>query len=86
MTNEGQLRVWWIPQLPMDAFHVEVKTPLEARKILDTLARYDLFQLEHNVKPDFANAGGLQVFEDGEWTEWYDEETGDSIDEIDYDD
>lgn len=72
------LRVWWIPQVPMkDAFHVPVGSPEEAIKIIETLANYDLFQLKHNIKPDYTNVGGLDVFEDGEWVEWYDEHGND---------
>lgn len=72
------LRVWWIPQIPGQRFFVEVPDVPEAKLLLETLARYDLFQLEHNIKPDFANAGGLERLEDGEWVEWYDDE-GDDI-------
>lgn len=78
-----QLRVWWIPQVPMKAFYVPVKNIIEARLILDTLANYDIFQFENNIKPDYCNAGGLEVFDKDyyEWVTWYDEE-GNSIDEI----
>ena len=77
-----KLRVWWIPQVPMKPFHVEVESVYEAKKLLKTLALYDIFQFEHNIKPDYSNAGGLEVFEEGEWTEWYDEDSGDCIDDI----
>ena len=76
----GSLRVWWIPQVPMQPFRVEVATVREAKLLLDTLAKYDIFQFENRIKPDYCNAGGLEVFEDGEWCEWYDED-GNSIDE-----
>jgi len=69
-----QLRVWWIPQVPGKAFHVSAESIAMARKILDTLGDYDLFQLENNIKGDYCNAGGLEVFEDGEWFEWEDED------------
>jgi len=68
------LRVWWIPQVPGKAFHVTVKSPGEAQKLLTALADYDLFQFENKIKPDYCNAGGLEVFEDGDWTEWADED------------
>lgn len=70
-----KLRVWWIPQVPMKAFRVDVNTIEEAKLLLHTLAQYDIFQYENNVKPDFANAGGLEVFdeENGEWCEWCDD-------------
>ena len=59
----GKLRVWWIPQLgSCPPFHVEVRTLAEGKTLLGALAQYDLFQLDHNIKPDFANAGGLEYF------------------------
>jgi hypothetical protein len=77
-----RLRVWWIPQVPMKAFRVDVKTIDEAKLLLRALAQYDLFQLENNIKPDYANAGGLETFQDGDWCEWCDDETGDSISDV----
>ncbi len=79
--NYEDARVWWIPQVPMSPFYVPVKTTEEAILILDTLARYDLFQIATNVKPDYSNAGGLEIMADGEWEEYCDEENRD-IDEI----
>jgi hypothetical protein len=83
-SSVGALRVWWIPQIPGKPFHAPVADLLEGKKVLDVLAKYDLFQLAHNIKPDFCNAGGLECFSqdgDGEWCEWYDPETGNNIDE-----
>jgi hypothetical protein len=71
-----KLRVWWVPQVPMNAFYVDVDSVKEGVKIMDILADYDSFQFDNNVKPDYSNVGGLQMFEDGEWVDWYDEETG----------
>jgi len=76
-----ELRVWWIPQVPMKPFHVEVATTDEAKLILNTLAQYDLFQWRNHVKPDFSNAGGLEVFECGVWSE-YEDGDGMCIDEL----
>ena len=81
MATAGELRVYWIPQVPMSAFHVRVETVAEAHKLLCVLAKYDAFQFENNIKPDYCNAGGLQVFEDGEWVEWYDKDDN-GIDDI----
>jgi len=81
VVKEGDLKVWWIPQVPMEAFEVPVKDVEQAKILLDVLAKYDLFQLKHHVKPDYANTGGLSVYEDGEWVDWCNEE-GQSIDEI----
>ncbi len=65
--KEGDLRIWWIPQVPGTPFYVPIDDQRKGRWLLDVLANYDLFQLEHNIKPDYSNAGGLSVFEDGEW-------------------
>jgi len=77
-----KLKVWWKPQVPMKAsFEVPVNSVEEACLITDTLAAYDLFQLQNNIKPDFSNVGGLMVFEDNEWTDWYNEEDGNDFEE-----
>ncbi len=80
MAEAGDLQIWWVPQVPMTPFNFPVQNLEQGWRMLAMLAQYDLFQLEHNVKPDFSNAGGLNVFEDGEWVDWYDPETGDDID------
>jgi len=79
----GDLQVWWVPQVPMDAFEVDVNSVEEGVKVMDILARYDQFQLDNNVKPDYCNAGGIRRWcanSDGEgtpgWEDWHDEETG----------
>jgi len=77
--KEGQLRVWHKPQLPIHSFYVYVASIEEAGLILETLAVYDLFQLEYQIKPDYSNVQGLDVYEDGEWVEWMDDD-GDDID------
>jgi hypothetical protein len=81
--KQGDLQVWWIPQVPMKPFLVPVSSVAEGVKILDTLAAYDQFQYENRVKPDYCNAGGLSLWnedpDDDEmtgWVDWYDEETG----------
>lgn len=77
-----QLRVWWIPQVPCKAFRVPVANPAAGQALLAVLADYDKFQFEHRIKPDYCNTGGLEVFEDGEWCEWCDED-GYTINESD---
>lgn len=79
-----KMRVWWIPQVPMKSFNVEVDSVEEGVKIMDVLADYDAFQFENNIKPDYCNTGGIQFFDttdtedgpDGSWVDWWDEETG----------
>lgn len=79
----SKLRVWWIPQVPMESFHVPVNSVLEGKKVLDMLAAYDAFQLQYRVKPDYTNAGGLQEYDEetGEWNDWYSECSGDDLDD-----
>jgi len=71
MPQYTEFRVWHIPQVPGKAFHVPVKDAEEGALVLRALADYDLFQHEHNIKPDYANAQGLEAREaEGEWGEW----------------
>jgi hypothetical protein len=83
--KKGDLRVWWIPQVPMKPFRVAVPDVKTAKLLLTTLADYDIFQYKNRIKPDYSNAGGLECFsqdDDGQWCDWYDEETGDDIDTV----
>lgn len=85
--NYGDLRVWWIPQVPMKPFHFPVDSVEQAVHDLRLLAEYDKFQYENRVRPDYCNAGGLEVYVedcDGEgnpgWEDWSDDEQ--TIDEV----
>ena len=69
VSKNGDLRVWWIPQIPMESFYVPVATVEEAQKIMSVLAAYDVFQFEHHIKPDYSNVGGVQILEDGVWVD-----------------
>lgn len=92
MAKHGDLKVWHIPQVPGQAFEAEVSSLREAKLLLDVLAKYDAFQFEHNIKPDYCNVSGLVQFDandnndspDGSWVEWHSED-GYSIDEVDDD-
>lgn len=85
MPKHGDLKVWWIPQVPMKPFEYPVPNIDTAIILCDALAKYDLFQYENNVKPDYCNTGGLVVFEDGEWIDWYyTNEDGDFMDFDEY--
>lgn len=81
-----KLRINHVPQLGIDkSFIVEVENLKEAKKIMDLLANYDLFQYENRIKPDYCNMTVLEEFDEleNEWFNWYDEETGiDNLDEF----
>jgi Superinfection exclusion gene product 17 len=82
----ARLKVWWIPQIPGEPFNWYVETFPEAKTLLDALAQYDIFQLNHKIKPDYSNVGGLMIFEGpprptfaeyhdpDNWNDWEDEE------------
>ena len=76
-----RLRIWHIPQVPMEPFYVVVHSTADAVLVLNALADYDLFQFDNNVKPDYTNAQGLEIYENGGWSEYYNE-VGDNIDDI----
>lgn len=85
----NKMRVWWNPQVGADAtFYIPVQTVEEAKKVMDLLAAYDCFQFNHNIKPDYCNVGGLEVWdeEEQEWLDWEynnddDDEYCDDVDE-----
>lgn len=85
-----QLKVWWIPQVPGKPFVVLLNSFAQAKVLLDALAQYDLFQLANNVKPDYSNAGGLEIYDASctngpgtnyGWTDFYTDD-GDDIDAL----
>lgn len=49
------------------------RTVEEGKKVMDILAAYEAFQLQNIVKPDYVNAGGIEMWneEDKEWNDWY---------------
>lgn len=82
----SKLRVWHIPQVPMKAFTVEVQSVEEGVRLMNALADYDIFQYENNIKPDYCNANGLQIWDEimtdeemadmelkDRWVDWYSE-------------
>lgn len=82
----SKLRVCHIPQLGVDAtFKVEVNSVVEAKKVMDLLSCYDLFQLEHKIKPDFSNICMLQQWneEEQDWVCWETETDDGYFDDVD---
>ena len=77
--KEGDLQVYWIPQIPGEWFEWRIADLAQAAMLLDALAAYDDFQFWKRVKGDYCNAGGLLIFQNGEWEDWYSED-GDDFD------
>ena len=77
MAND--LRICWTPQLGGPTFIRKAGDLEQAALMLDSLAAYDAFQLVHYIKPDYANFWALEIFEDGEWVEWSDPDSGDDF-------
>ena len=75
--KEGDLRIWWVPQIPGKAFEWPVADLTQAALMLDALAAYDDFQFAENVKGDYANMGGLHVYREGDWEDWESEDCDD---------
>jgi hypothetical protein len=74
--EEGDLRVWWVRNPPSPSEYHIVSSPAGAITVLQKLTTADLRNPLITV-----NVGGLEVFEDDEWTEWYDEH-GNDIDHL----
>lgn len=74
LVKEGDLRVWWIKNVPGKAEHVYVADLKEAKTVTDA----EILKQLQDPKV-FSNVFGLEVYEsDGEggfdWCEWYSEE------------
>lgn len=74
--RENAIRVWHVPQVPGAMFYVSVSSISEARLVIKTLGRYDAFQFDENIKPDYCSASGLEERDNGNgtWFEWNDED------------
>ena len=85
MNKHGDLRVWHITQLPGKPFIVSVSSVEEASKILETIWKYDSFQWEENIKPDYSSVSGLELYdaELDEWCEWYSDNDEDIVEYMD---
>jgi hypothetical protein len=68
-TKEGDLRVWNIINPPREPDYYPVKDINHAEKLIDCLAESQLLQNEID-----SNVFGLEIYQDGEWTDWYDDD------------
>ena len=76
----ARYRIWHIANIanvPNRPFHVPVGTIEEAKKVLKFLFDYDNYLGDGVVD---TNASGLEVFEEGEWFEYHNENEEDIMD------
>jgi len=76
-----KLRVLHYPQIPCKPFTVEVKDEEQAYLVSEALANQHLFLFENKFIPDYANIILVQMFDDGEWVDYYNEEHDMEFDE-----
>lgn len=76
--SEGDLKIWYIPQVPMKPYEVDVvrrqgstdEAYLEnARAILEAIVGLSIFEFDNLIKPDYSDAAGISRLEDGEWND-----------------
>lgn len=82
----SKLRVWWVPQVGIEeTFYIPVESVEEGKKVIDLLAAYDAFQLQNQVKPDYLNVGGLQMWDEisQDWADWCMETEDDFFEDVD---
>ena len=72
---ENKLRIWYTI-LGTETYYQEVKTPEEAKLVIDSIARFLNTKVEEGVFEDHCSAAGLEVYDNDEkdWVEWYDED------------
>lgn len=72
---EGEMRVWNVINPPNEPDRYPVNNPAHAYMLIQALAETQLL-----VADVYSNAFGLEVYRDGEWEEWNDDE-GRELDE-----
>jgi hypothetical protein len=76
------LQVWHFPQVPCEAFKVDVKDEYEALKMANTLADQHIWLEANNIIPDYSNAIMVLMYEDNEWIDYYNEHESADWDEM----
>lgn len=69
-----KLRVYY-QVLGEETYYKEVKSPKEAKTVIDSIADFLNFAVDKNIFPDHCSTAGLEVYdlEEQDWVEWYDD-------------
>ena len=78
----NELRVCHFAQVPCKPFIQEVKNEQEAFLLVNTLAKQHLFLLQENIIPDYSNVIIVEMFEDDEWVNYWNESVAMEWEEI----
>lgn len=81
--TEGDLRVFYIPQVPMAGYTVDIPRRVgaedaayleQATFVLDTIIGLSIFEFDNNIKPDYSDYAAILRYEDGDWNDVDEEE------------
>jgi hypothetical protein len=72
-------RLWWRTTCGGETFYADVDSPEAAVTLAFTLATYDKFLISQGHEFGYSGGGGLEVCEDGNWSEWEDAEGNDVL-------
>ncbi len=70
---DQKFRVWYSPQIPMPAFFYDTDSLDTARAVLDALGQFSAYEYNNGVKPDYADAGGIELWDEEYGWEEYDD-------------
>lgn len=88
--RENDLQLWFIPQIGGPTFTHRISDGKEGVYLIDAISQYDLYCHRNNLRPDFANAGGINRYEldpneekkTFTWFTYYDDETGEEPEDM----
>jgi len=78
---DKNFRVWYIPQIPWEAYKVYVDTITEWILVAKTIIWLSIFEFENKIKPDYSDAIWLEEKVDWERSERMNDEW-ETIDDI----
>jgi len=84
--TEGDLKVFYIPQVPMTPYEVAIPRRHGTREetdeaylntaalVLNAVIGLSIFEFDNDIKPDYSDMAGIVRYEDGEWCDVDEEE------------